>query len=135
MKKQELEKVDQLNKRFDKSYCQTMFMLFLEKDNKKKQKIYDPICGKDVEISKTIEFLAFWRLYFKVLNKVLLLHTKYTRKERIDLIHLIFGNTFKKIEVSWFLLPTTTIDVGYSFLNNKLEMHKNYIESKKTYDV
>lgn len=136
MKTQEFENTITLNKKFNKSYCYTMFLLFLEKDNKQNQKIYDPICGKYIEINKTKEFLRFWRLYFQNLNKVLIEYDKSsTRTERLDLIHLIFGNTFKRIEVAWFLLPTTTIDVGFSFLVNKLNEHQNYIINNKKYDI
>lgn len=136
MKIQEYEKTKTLNKRFDKSYCYTMFLLFLEKDNKQKQKVFDPTYGKEIEINKTNDFLRFWRLYFQVLNTALLENkASYSRTERIDLIHLIFGNSFKRIEISWFLLPTTTMDVGFSFLQEKLENHKDYIINKNNYDI
>lgn len=135
MKKQELKNQILLNKRFDKSYCLAMYSLFLEKDKGKSQTIFDPFYNKNIEICKSQSFIMYWRLYFNTLFVLLKKNTSYTNAEICEHIHLIFGNTFHQTEVSWFLLPSTTIDVGFSYLDNQMEKHKNYILEKNTYGI
>lgn len=131
MMKMELEKINELNPRYNKSKLNSIFSLLKHLDIEEKGLIYDPISKETIKLSRVTLFLKCWSLYFKELYPLL---QDIPRDKKMELIHLIFGNENHNIESLWFNWPNLVI-IAKEFVTENLEIHKKNLKENVKYEI
>lgn len=131
MKIMEFEKIKVLSKTYDKLYLSAIFQLLKNKDKVDNGHIEDPVWKEDVKILRSKEFISLWSLYFVELYPFL---TYLPKTKRIEVIHIIFGNSIQTTQDLWFHWPSLLV-IAKKSVKDYLEKHKEYLKNNNKYEL
>lgn len=125
--------INKLDKTYNKLFLYATYNLLKDKDLKDSGLTEDPFLKKKVIINRSKDFLYLWVLYFKELTPILL-NNNNSKKERNDLIHLIFGQNVKSVLSFWYHWPTLET-IAINAAKRDLEKHIKHIKEKGNYEI
>jgi hypothetical protein len=127
----DINELKTLYKTCDKTYLHAIFNLLRMKDEEEKGSVKDPVWKEKVKINRTSDFLNLWSLY---LNTLVPLLKQKPIKERITLVHMIYGTAIKKSDKLFFHWPSLQY-IAVLNIKKLLEEHKNFILQKEIYEI
>src|SRR5690554_6427233 len=98
----EFENIKILNKNYNKLFLTATYNLLKDKDVLTNYQGEDLFSKKKIKINRSKDLLDLWRLFFKELTPLL---KSMSNKERVELIHYIFGNSVKSTLSLWHHWP------------------------------